>query len=231
MKWLDPLEFPFEVLHNACLQDSDAMDNLLSLVVTSSSDENYGEACWALMAAVSRFMLTADTSLQVSVSATQLLISCVICVICYRSGCHREAKSRGHVVQVVDKIAWRAEELAGAALQQREIERSTAALQRVLYALRQLAVLLEKRESQSAQVHSQNSESCSQMGSAGQRSDDPSEVQHEVGQEPGSTNAQDRRQSHEPERVEDLCRARATFRRAAERILHVQNSCETNEPG
>lgn len=210
------------------VQDSDAMDNLLSLVVTSSSDENYGEACWALMAAVSRFMLTADTSLQVSVPATQLLISCVIC---YRSGCHREAKSRGHVVQVVDKIAWRAEELAGAALQQREIERSTAALQRVLYALRQLAVLLEKRESQSAQVHSQNSESSSQMGSAGQRSDDPSEVQHEVGQEPGSTNAQDRRQSHEPQRVEDLCRARAIFRRAAERILHMQDSFETNEPG
>ena len=50
----------------ACaVQDAGAMEKLLFLVVTSSSDEDYGEACWALLAAIARFMRTAETPRQV----------------------------------------------------------------------------------------------------------------------------------------------------------------------
>lgn len=50
----------------ACaVQDAGAMEQLLCLVVMSNSDEDYGEACWALLAAVSRFMHTAETPWQV----------------------------------------------------------------------------------------------------------------------------------------------------------------------
>lgn len=46
-------------------QDAGAMHTLLSLVVTASSDEDYGEACWALLAAVARFMQTVQPPLEV----------------------------------------------------------------------------------------------------------------------------------------------------------------------
>lgn len=39
------------------VQDSGAMQKLLSLLLTASwADEDYGEACWALLGEVARFM-------------------------------------------------------------------------------------------------------------------------------------------------------------------------------
>lgn len=46
-------------------QDAGAMHTVLSLVLTASSDEDYGEACWALLAAVARFMQTVQPPLEV----------------------------------------------------------------------------------------------------------------------------------------------------------------------
>ncbi|CAL8460593.1 g122 [Coccomyxa elongata] len=58
-------ELDAEDFHRPVVQDAGAMHTVLSLVLTASSDEDYGEACWALLAAVARFMQTIQPPLEV----------------------------------------------------------------------------------------------------------------------------------------------------------------------